>query len=179
MPKLPWAADFLVDTVRQDPAPGAAVLQGLFFGRIAPHRAERRTLRTETLVIGHRRDPLHPFSDAGTLAEELPNARLLVASSIVELRLAPKRLTGEIADFIDACWKPRRATAPPASELAGLGVALHGGHQLVELGRGGRRDRRPATASATQWRTWPSRTRTETCSSAVWTAETWVRMSTQ
>ena len=25
-----------VDTVRQDPAPGAAVLQGLFFGRIAP-----------------------------------------------------------------------------------------------------------------------------------------------
>ena len=29
--------------VRQDPAPGAAVLQGLFFGRIAPHRDERRT----------------------------------------------------------------------------------------------------------------------------------------
>ena len=108
VPKLPWLADFLVDTVRQDPAPGAAVLQGLFFGRIAPHRAERRTLRTETLVIGHRRDPVHPFSDAGTLAEELPNARLLEASSIVELRLAPKRLTDEIAAFIDECWKPRR-----------------------------------------------------------------------
>jgi pimeloyl-ACP methyl ester carboxylesterase len=120
VPKLPWVLDFLVDTVRQDPAPGAAVLQGLFFGRIAPHRTERRTLQTETLVIGHRRDPVHPFSDAGTLAEELPNARLLEASSIVELRLAPKRLTGEIADFIDACWKPRRAARkPPARRAAG------------------------------------------------------------
>ncbi|MEO8687428.1 MAG: alpha/beta fold hydrolase [Solirubrobacteraceae bacterium] len=109
VPRLPWLLDFLVDTVRQDPAPGAAVLQGLFFGRIAPHRTERRTLQTETLVIGHRRDPLHPFSDAGTLAEELPNARLLEASSIVELRVAPKRLTDEIAEFIDECWRPRRA----------------------------------------------------------------------
>ena len=109
VPRLPWMLDFVVDTVRQDPAPGAAVLQGLFFGRIAPHRTERRTLRTETLVIGHRRDPLHPFSDAGTLAEELPNARLLEASSIVELRVAPKRLTDEIAAFIDECWRPRRA----------------------------------------------------------------------
>jgi pimeloyl-ACP methyl ester carboxylesterase len=114
VPKLPWLVDFLVDTVRQDPAPGAAVLQGLFFGRIAPHRAERRTLPTETLVIGHRRDPVHPFSDAGTLAEELPKARLLEASSIVELRLAPKRLTDEIAAFIDDCWKPRRAARKPA-----------------------------------------------------------------
>jgi pimeloyl-ACP methyl ester carboxylesterase len=109
VPPLPWMADFLLDSVRQDPAPGAAVLQGLFFGRIAPHRNERRTLPTETLVIGHRRDPVHPFSDAGTLAEELPNARLLEASSIVELRLAPRRLTDEIAAFIDGCWTPRRA----------------------------------------------------------------------
>ena len=109
VPRLPWAADILVDLVRQDPAPGAAVLQGLFFGRIAPHRNERRHLQTETLVIGHRRDPVHPFSDAGMLAEELPNARLLEASSIIELRVAPDRLTSEIAGFIDECWKPRRA----------------------------------------------------------------------
>ncbi len=119
VPRLPWVVDFLVDVVRQDPAPGAAVLQGLFFGRIAPHRTERRTLRTETLVIGHRRDPLHPFSDAGTLAEELPNARLLEAGSIIELRVAPKRLTGEIADFIDECWRPRRAARKPAARRAG------------------------------------------------------------
>ena len=109
VPRLPWLLDFVVDTVRQDPAPGAAVLQGLFFGRIAPHRGERRRIQTPTLVIGHRRDPLHPFSDAGMLAEELPNGRLLEASSIVELRIAPERLTGEIADFIDECWQPRAA----------------------------------------------------------------------
>src|SRR3954452_19148241 len=109
VPRLPWMLDFVVDTVRQDPAPGAAVLQGLFFGRIAPHRSQRRRMETETLVIGHRRDPVHPFSDAGMLAEELPNGHLLEASSIVELRIAPDRLTGEIADFIDECWQPRAA----------------------------------------------------------------------
>jgi len=109
VPRLPWLLDFMVDTVRQDPAPGAAVLQGLFFGRIAPHRSERRRIETPTLVIGHRRDPVHPFSDAGMLAEELPNGRLLEASSIIELRIAPERLTGEIADFIDECWQPRAA----------------------------------------------------------------------
>jgi pimeloyl-ACP methyl ester carboxylesterase len=109
VPRLPWLLDFVVDTVRQDPAPGAAVLQGLFFGRIAPHRSERRRIKTTTLVIGHKRDPVHPFSDAGMLAEELPNGRLLEASSIVELRVAPERLTGEIADFIDECWRPRPA----------------------------------------------------------------------
>jgi len=109
VPRLPWLLDFVVDTVRQDPAPGAAVLQGLFFGRIAPHRSERRRIETPTLVIGHRRDPVHPFTDAGMLAEELPNGRLLEASSIIELRIAPERLTGEIADFIDECWQPRAA----------------------------------------------------------------------
>ncbi len=109
VPRLPWAADILVDFVRQDPAPGAAVLQGLFFGRIAPHRAERRQLKTPALVIGHSRDPVHPFTDAGMLADELPNGRLLQASSIIELRAAPDRLTGEIAGFIDECWKPKPA----------------------------------------------------------------------
>jgi pimeloyl-ACP methyl ester carboxylesterase len=109
VPRLPWAADILVDFVRQDPAPGAAVLQGLFFGRIAPHRTERRQLKTPALVIGHSRDPVHPFTDAGMLADELPNGRLLQASSIIELRAAPERLTGEIAAFIDECWKPKPA----------------------------------------------------------------------
>ncbi len=118
-PRLPWLADFVVDTVRQDPAPGAAVLQGLFFGRIAPHRSERRRIETPTLVIGHKRDPVHPFTDAGMLAEELPNGRLLEASSIIELRIAPERLTGEIADFIDDCWTPRPAERRPRARKAG------------------------------------------------------------
>jgi pimeloyl-ACP methyl ester carboxylesterase len=105
--RLPWQADILIDWIRQDPEPSAAVIQGLFFGRTAPHRDERRTFEAPTLVIGHRFDMLHPFSDAGMLAEELPNGRLLQANSIVELRLAPGRLTDEIAAFLDECWKPR------------------------------------------------------------------------
>ena len=110
--RLPFWPDVVLDWVRQDPGPSAAVIQGLFFGRVAPHRSERRTFQAPTLVIGHRRDPLHPFSDAGMLAEELPNARLLQAGSIVELRLAPERLTDEIAEFIDECWRPRTAKRP-------------------------------------------------------------------
>jgi pimeloyl-ACP methyl ester carboxylesterase len=106
---LPWAANVLLDSVRQDPEPSAAVLQGLFSGRTAPHRSERRTFTAPTLVIGHHRDPVHPFSDAGLLAEELPNSTLLEANSILELRVAPERLTNEIADFIEQCWLPRPA----------------------------------------------------------------------
>ncbi|HYM45786.1 MAG TPA: alpha/beta fold hydrolase [Solirubrobacteraceae bacterium] len=106
---LPYYGNVLLDLVRQDPGPGGALLQGLFFGRIAPHRSERRTFTMPALVLGHRRDPVHPFSDAGMLAEELPNARLLEADSLVELRLRPERLTDEIAGFLDEAWRPRRA----------------------------------------------------------------------
>ena len=109
--RLPWQVDILLDWARQDPEPSAAVIQGLFFGRIAPHRDERRTFQAPTLVIGHQFDIIHPFSDAGMLADELPNGRLLQANSIVELRLAPDRLTDEIAAFLDECWKPRAAKA--------------------------------------------------------------------
>jgi pimeloyl-ACP methyl ester carboxylesterase len=112
---LPHYGNVLLDLVRQDPGPGAAVLQGLFFGRIAPHRSERRAFETRTLVIGHRRDPVHPFSDAGMLSEELPNSRLIEADSLVELRLKPARLTGEIADFLDEVWSARRRRRPAAS----------------------------------------------------------------
>jgi pimeloyl-ACP methyl ester carboxylesterase len=106
--RVPWFANVVLDSIRQDPAPSAAVLQGLFFGRIAPHRTERRTFQAPALVIGHRRDPVHPFSDAGMLADELPHGRLLEAESIVELRFSPDRLTNEIARFVDECWAPRR-----------------------------------------------------------------------
>lgn len=116
---LPHYGNVVLDLVRQEPGPGGALLQGLFFGRIAPHRSERRTFQTPALVIGHRRDPVHPFSDAGQLAEELPNGRLLQADSLVELRLNPARLTDEIAAYLDEVWaKParrRRATATATS----------------------------------------------------------------
>jgi pimeloyl-ACP methyl ester carboxylesterase len=98
--------DVGLDWVAQDPTPSAAVLQGLFFGRTAPPRHERRTIKAKALVIGHARDPVHPFSDSGMLVQELPNGHLVQASSIFELRLTPERLTGEIADFIHGCWHP-------------------------------------------------------------------------
>ena len=49
----------------------------------------RRAIAAPALVIGHARDPIHPFSDSDALIAELPNARLVQASSILELRLAP------------------------------------------------------------------------------------------
>ena len=108
----PFLIDVALDTVRQDPEPSGAVLEGLFFGRIAPHRWQRRTFTQPALVIGHTRDPVHPFSDAGMLADELPNGHLLEANSVLELRLAPERLTNEIAGFIEDCWEAE-APAPP------------------------------------------------------------------
>jgi pimeloyl-ACP methyl ester carboxylesterase len=99
-------SDMLLDWVSQDPKPSASVLQGLFFGRVAPPSSERRTMRHKALVIGHPRDPVHPFSDSDMLVRELPNARLVEASSILELRLQPERLTGEIVDFVEDCFDP-------------------------------------------------------------------------
>jgi pimeloyl-ACP methyl ester carboxylesterase len=104
-----YGADILLDTVRQQPGPSAAVLQGLFFGRVAPHKEVRKTIAAPALVIGHDRDPVHPFSDSDALVTELPDARLLRADSLLELRLSPERLTTEIGEFLDGCWKPRRA----------------------------------------------------------------------
>jgi pimeloyl-ACP methyl ester carboxylesterase len=109
---LPHYGNVMLDLVRQDPGPGGALLQGLFFGRIAPPRGERHTFTAPTLVLGHQRDPVHPFSDAGMLAKEMPNARLLEAESFVELRVHPERLTSEIAAFLDEVWaKPGAARA--------------------------------------------------------------------
>jgi hypothetical protein len=106
------------------------VLQGLFFGRVAPPSEERRAMEQETLVIGHYRDPIHPFSDSDMLVRELPNARLIEASSILELRLTPERLTSEIVAFVEHCFKP----APPS-----------GARRRAASGTGrGARSRRPS-----------------------------------
>jgi pimeloyl-ACP methyl ester carboxylesterase len=103
------ALDIALDALAQDPGPSSAVLQGLFFGRVAPPHDKRQRIETSTLVLGHPRDPVHPFSDADMLVEELPHVRLVRANSLVELRLSPERLTGEIAAFVDECWKGARA----------------------------------------------------------------------
>jgi pimeloyl-ACP methyl ester carboxylesterase len=112
--------DMLLDWLSQDPKPSASVLQGLFFGRVAPPREERRQMKHRTLVIGHYRDPIHPFSDSDMLVREMPNARLVQASSVLELRLTPERLTGEIVVFVEECFRPaRRGERRPRRTTAG------------------------------------------------------------
>lgn len=107
---VPLMAEVALDAISQAPEPGGALLQGILFGRTAPHRRVRRTFQAPALVIGHPRDPVHPFSDADMLAHELPNGRLLNAESVLELRLRPSRLTPQIADFIDGCWEQSDAS---------------------------------------------------------------------
>jgi pimeloyl-ACP methyl ester carboxylesterase len=102
--RLPFLVQLAVDAVAQDPGPSAAILQGIVFGRTAPHRTVRKTFEAPALVIGHPRDPVHPFSDADMLAHELPNGRLLHAVSVIELRVRPARLTAQIAEFVERCW---------------------------------------------------------------------------
>ena len=107
VPRGAWLlGDMLLDWLSQDPKPSASVLQGLFYGRVAPPREEREQMTQPTLVIGHYRDPVHPFSDSDMLVRELPNATLVQASSFLELRLTPERLTGEIVQFVERCFKP-------------------------------------------------------------------------
>jgi len=104
VPRTHHLLDIGLDFVRQSPSPSGAVLEGLLLGETAPHREERRGIEQPALIVGHPRDPVHPFSDSGMLAEELPNGSLLEANSILEWRLRPERLTGELAAFLDAVW---------------------------------------------------------------------------
>jgi pimeloyl-ACP methyl ester carboxylesterase len=109
--RIPFGLSIGVEWSAQDPGPSGAVLQGILFGRTAPPRSERVTLDAPALVIGHPRDPVHPFSDADMLAHELPNGRLIDANSVIELRLRPARLTAKIAEFLDECWGPAVAVS--------------------------------------------------------------------
>jgi pimeloyl-ACP methyl ester carboxylesterase len=103
--RVPLMLDLGLDALAQEPGPSGAVLQGILFGRTAPEHTIRQTLETPALVIGHPRDPVHPFSDADMLAGELPNARLIDAHSIIELRTNPQRLMGKISKFVADCWR--------------------------------------------------------------------------
>jgi pimeloyl-ACP methyl ester carboxylesterase len=113
---LPLLAEIGLDCVSQEPAPSAAVLGGILYGRVAPGHEERIRMRAPALVIGHRRDPIHPFSDAGMLATELPHGRLINARSVLELRVSPERLTRQIAAFVQGCWDAH--AAEPAAAVA-------------------------------------------------------------
>jgi pimeloyl-ACP methyl ester carboxylesterase len=105
IPRTHYLLDIGLDWIRQRPGPSLAVLEGLLLGETAPHREQRRQIEQPALIVGHPRDPLHPFSDSGMLAEELPNARLVEAESLLEWRISPQHLDDELADFVEEAWR--------------------------------------------------------------------------
>jgi pimeloyl-ACP methyl ester carboxylesterase len=117
LPRTPFdLVNSLLNAVSTPPEVITAVLHGILVGPVAPSADERRAIAAPALVIAHRRDLIHPFSDAENLVAQLQNARLESARGIYELRLFPKRLTDEIAWFLDDVW----STAPvPASRNTG------------------------------------------------------------
>jgi pimeloyl-ACP methyl ester carboxylesterase len=121
IPRTHWLVDIPLDSLRQRPEPSLAVLEGLMFGRIAPPREERIQIELPALVVGHPSDPLHPFSDSDCLVEEMPNARLVDANSILEWRLRPARLNDELASFVEEAYakpKPRKGGAKKGASRA-------------------------------------------------------------
>ena len=96
--------DVVVETLSREPVASAAVLHGLLNGRIAPHPDDREKIETPTLIMGHNRDLLHPFTDAEALHRELRNSELIRSSSFFELRFPPNRLSDVICDFLDEVW---------------------------------------------------------------------------
>ena len=121
MPRTHYLVDILLDWLRRDPDASRAVLEGILYAGAAPPPEERQLIEQPALVIGHPNDPLHPFSDAGMLVEELPNARLVNANSIFEWRLTPSRLNDELARFLDEVFaESEQRGARPASAAGDL-----------------------------------------------------------
>lgn len=87
----------------------SAVLHGILVGPVAPTLEQRAAIDIPTLVLAHRNDLIHPFDDAHNLAHQLPDATLVRARSIVELRLRPDRLTGVVGTFLDDLHPPMAA----------------------------------------------------------------------
>ena len=131
---MPYSANLVLDVIKRDPGTTSHVLQGIYFGRIAPPREERMDIEAPALVIGHKFDPVHPFQDAVELAKDMPNATFIEARSIAELRLMPKRLTQAIIEHVDLCWQPRAVAAKrPAARRTTTRGAVKRGQEVPEV----------------------------------------------
>jgi pimeloyl-ACP methyl ester carboxylesterase len=109
---LPAWTGRALDGLDQQPAPLAAMLHGLLFGRVAPPVAQRRAIDAPALVVGHAHDPWHPLADARMLADELPRATFEQAGSLVRDlagdligRSSPERLDLLRIRFARDCWR--------------------------------------------------------------------------
>lgn len=121
VPRTSFFVDIGLDFARRRPGPSVAVLEGLLLGETAPAREQRVLIDHPAFIVGHPLDPLHPFSDSGMLAEELPRAELVEANSIFEWRMRPRRLNEELAGFLDRVWSQAEPT-PTTSNGNGHGA---------------------------------------------------------
>ena len=148
-----WGADVLLDTVRQDPGRAPPCCRGCSSG------ASRRTARSgarstaPALVIGHDRDPVHPFSDSDALVGELPNARLLRADSLAGAATharAPdgrdRRVPGRVLEAAPQGRCARRA--PRAAARASVALTQRSSPLRSRACQAARRRRSAAVASA-------------------------------
>jgi pimeloyl-ACP methyl ester carboxylesterase len=106
---VPFWAGVALDTLDQRPRPLAATLQGVFLGRLAPPAKLRRGITVPTLVVGHKYDPMHSIHDARMVADELPKATYVEATSPLEWHLDPERLDAAAAKLINTAWASRPA----------------------------------------------------------------------
>ena len=105
---VPFWVGIGLDTFDQRADSVAAVVHGVFFGRVAPSSRDRRRIQAPALVVGHPADPIHPAADAAMLAEEMPRATFVRAHSILEWRVRPERLNRAAVGFALGCWKASR-----------------------------------------------------------------------
>ena len=106
---VPFWTGIVLDTMDQRADSMAAVVHGLFFGRVAPSSKRRRGITAPALVVGHARDPIHPAADAAMLADELPNATFVKAKHILEWRFSPDRLNRIAVGFALRCWSAEKS----------------------------------------------------------------------
>lgn len=110
-PRTDWVASGM-NALSNDPKVVAAILHGVLVGPMVPPVAARRTLTMPTLIVGHWGDKLHEYRDARALAMQMPNARLISARHILELRTQPQRLWPKIESFLQTVRSSAEAPAP-------------------------------------------------------------------
>lgn len=82
------------------PARSAAFMRGMLVGRMAPPRAVRRSVNVPTMILSLTADPLHPASDAHSLAVDIVGAQVVSAGTLATLRFWPRRVTPAIVSFL-------------------------------------------------------------------------------
>ncbi len=119
--------DSFLNEASLDPRHALAVLEGLFMGASVPTPEQVTSIGAPTLVIGHRHDRIHPYADAVELAAGMPNARFLEAHSVLEMRVRGKRLTTEVAHWLDGLpGSGSRGAAPQSGSAAAAGTTEPG-----------------------------------------------------